>query len=576
MMVQRRLLRLVRYARLPFALTVTAGVAAAGAAVTGGLALADALGEVMAGGADFGGALSLAAAMIVGRLGLLWLRDVCATWTAARVKIRLRAALLERLFDLGPGLTVRRRAGDLQATIVDGVEALQAYVGFYLPQAIISVAVPAVLIGYLAALDPVVATVVAVGVIVVPLARRVWGRILGESGSRHWEMYEEYAAKTTDAIHGMSTLVALGASSRHGEHLAREAEELRRATTRNLAASLGVSTVTNTAMGVGTSLAVALAAFRGALGLLDAAAVLIVLFITAECFRPLTDLQNYWHEGFYGLAAANGIFSILDARPDVVDPADPVDVHHDGPPSIRFEDVSFSYPDSDRVALRGIDLFIPGGATVAVVGRSGAGKTTLTQLVQRVFDPVAGSIQIEGVDLRRLSIGAIRSKIAVVSQEIVLFHGTIRDNILMANPNVDERTLSEVIAAAGLDEVVCRLPDGLDSQVGERGARLSGGERQRVAIARALLADAPILILDEATSSLDGANEARISDALSSLRDGRTTIVVAHRLSTVADADLVAVLDEGRLVEMGEPAELERSGGHWAGLVARHRAAVAT
>jgi ATP-binding cassette, subfamily C, bacterial CydD len=164
----------------------------------------------------------------------------------------------------------------------------------------------------------------------------------------------------------------------------------------------------------------------------------------------------------------------------------------------------------------------------------------------------------------------------VVSPELTLFHGTIRDNILMANPNVDERTLSEVIAAAGLDEVVCRLPDGLDSQVGERGARLSGGERQRVAIARALLADAPILILDEATSSLDGANEARISDALSSLRDGRTTIVVAHRLSTVADADLVAVLDEGRLVEMGEPAELERSGGHWAGLVARHRAAVAT
>nr|WP_246221493.1 ABC transporter ATP-binding protein [Phytoactinopolyspora mesophila] len=570
-MVQRQLARFVSYAKLPLALTVFFGIAASGAAVAAGFALVDVVRRIFADGSSgvsgVYGPLALAAIMTVLRLVLLWARDQCATWTAARVKVRVRARLVERVFDLGPGHLVRRRVGDVQATLVDGVEAIQAYVGFYLPQAVIALVVPGALVAFLVTLDPWVALVVVVGVIVVPFARQMWRKLLGVRGQAHWGMYAEYSAKTTDALQGMTTLVALGAARRHGEALAEEAERLRLATTRSLGASLGVYTVTSAAMGLGTGIAVVIAALRHATGALDATAVLLVLFLSAECFRPLSDLQNYWHEGFYGMAAANGIYALLEAQPDVKDAPDvrPRDIA--SPPSITLEDVTFSYPESDRLALDRMSVELAAGSTLALVGRSGAGKSTVVQLLQRVFDPKSGSIRIDGTDLRALPLDQLRSLIGVVSQDVVLFHGSISENIRLAKADVTDAELMQVIRAARLDDVVERLPEGLDTQVGERGARLSGGERQRVAIARALLRDAPILVLDEATSSLDGENEAAVAAALQELRHGRTTVVVAHRLSTVADADVVVVLEAGRIAESGAPAELMRARGAWRDLV---------
>jgi ATP-binding cassette, subfamily C, bacterial CydD len=571
MMVQRQLARFAGYAKLPFALTVLFGVAASAAAVGAGFALVETIRRIFADGSagisEVYGPLAVAALMTVLRLVLLWARDQCATWTAARVKLRVRAQLIDRLFDLGPGHLVRRRVGDVQATVVDGVEAIQAYVGFYLPQAVIALVVPGALVVFLLTLDPWVALVVVVGVVVVPFARQMWRKLLGERGQSHWGMYAEYAAKTTDALQGMTTLVALGAARRHGDALAGEAERLRLATTRSLGASLGVYTVTSAAMGLGTGIAVVIAALRHATGALDATAVLLVLFLSAECFRPLSDLQNYWHEGFYGLAAANGIYALLNAQPDVADAPDTKPRRIAAPPSIALDHVTFSYPGSERLALDQLSLELAGGSTLALVGRSGAGKSTVVQLIQRVFDPTSGSVRIDGTDLRSLPLDQVRSLIGVVSQDVMLFHGSISENIRIAKPGATDAELMRVIRAARLDDVVDRLPDGLDTQVGERGARLSGGQRQRVAIARALLRDAPILVLDEATSSLDGENEAAVGAALQYLRRGRTTVVVAHRLSTVADADVVVVLEAGRVAEAGAPDELMRTDGAWRDLV---------
>jgi ATP-binding cassette subfamily B protein len=571
-MVQRRLVGFARYAPLPFALTILCGVAAAAAAVGAGFALAAVVRRVFADQpgtqmTELTAPLVLAAVMVVARLLLLWARDQCATWTATQVNERIRARMVDRLFDLGPGHLVRRRVGDVQATLVDGVEALKGYVGFYLPQAVTAVVVPGALVVFLAMLDIWVAAVVVVGVVVVPTARQLWRRLLGERGQKHWDMYAEYAAKTTDAVQGMTTLVALGAAERHGDKLAAEAERLRAATSRSLAASLGVYTVTNAAMGMGTGIAVVIAALRHANGAIDAAAVLLVLFLSAECFRPLADLQNYWHEGFYGLAAASGICALLDAEPDVKDKPGVPPRAIAAPPPVALDGVGFSYPGSDRVALQDVSIDVPAGATLALVGRSGAGKSTVVHLLQRVFDPDYGVVRIDGNDLRDLPLDQVRGMIGVVSQDIVLFHGSIRENIALARVNASGDEISRVVRAAQLDDVVGRLPGGLDAQVGERGARLSGGERQRVAIARALLRDAPILVLDEATSSLDGENEEAIAAALAEARRGRTTIVVAHRLSTVADADLVAVLDGGRIVETGPPGELVARHGAWRSLV---------
>jgi ATP-binding cassette subfamily C protein CydCD len=237
--------------------------------------------------------------------------------------------------------------------------------------------------------------------------------------------------------------------------------------------------------------------------------------------------------------------------------------------ALEMTGVDFTYPGRRRRALDGVSFSVPAGSVVALVGPSGAGKTTVASLFLRFWDPDAGVVTLEGRDLREYRLDELRSRIALVAQDTYLFNDTLRNNVLIARPAASDSEVLQAMERASLLEVVRALPRGLDTVVGERGAQLSGGQRQRVAIARAFLKDAPILILDEATSHLDAVNETAVRAALDLLARDRTTLVIAHRLSTVRHADLIVVLDDGRVVETGRHGDLVDDGGLYARLVSR-------
>ncbi|MCM8595215.1 MAG: ABC transporter transmembrane domain-containing protein [Candidatus Accumulibacter sp.] len=281
-------------------------------------------------------------------------------------------------------------------------------------------------------------------------------------------------------------------------------------------------------------------------------------------------LAEVWSDLLRASGASERLLELLAARSPVADPEQPVSLPGvSGGLRVSFADVSFAYPSRPaQPVLHGLCLTIAAGQTVALVGPSGAGKTTVFQLLQRFYDVDGGSLAIDGQDLRRLRLSDLRSHVAVVPQEAVIFSGSISDNIRYGRPAADEDEVRKAAQAAFVDEFAGQLPDRLRTFVGERGLRLSGGQRQRVAIARAILKDAPLLLLDEATSSLDAESERIVQQALDAAMAGRTTIVIAHRLATVQRADRIFVLDQGRVVEAGRHEELIKLGGLYARLAA--------
>jgi subfamily B ATP-binding cassette protein MsbA len=283
------------------------------------------------------------------------------------------------------------------------------------------------------------------------------------------------------------------------------------------------------------------------------------LLLAAQSLRSLGSLNATVQEASSSLER---FFAIMDEPPGVVNAPDakPLVVHRG---EVAFEDVAFRYADGP-LALRGIDLVVPGGKMTALVGRSGSGKSTLLSLVPRLFDPTAGRVTIDGADIRSVTLETLRRQVALVSQDIVLFDDSVHTNILFGRPGATEDEVVAAAKAAAAHDFIMRLPQGYATRIGDRGSRLSGGERQRLSLARAILKDAPVLLLDEATSSLDSESERAVQTALARLMKGRTALVIAHRLSTVRQADLIVVMDEGRIAQAGTHDELIAAGGIYA------------
>ena len=316
---------------------------------------------------------------------------------------------------------------------------------------------------------------------------------------------------------------------------------------------------------------------------LSAGAVVSLALLLTRMFAPLTALANARVEIMSALVSFERVFEVLDLTPLIADKPDAVSLP-DGPVSIRFDDVSFAYPSADKISLasleevaqldnRGgttvlhnVDFDVEPGTMVALVGSSGAGKSTIAQLATRLYDVDAGSILVNGIDIRDIRSDSVHRRIGLVTQDGHLFHDTVRANLTIGNPDADETMIWDALRRSRLDDLIASLPDGLDTVVGERGYRLSGGERQRLTIARLLLAHPSVVILDEATAHLDSTSEAAVQDALAEALEGRTSIVIAHRLSTVRAADEILVLEAGRIVERGDHQTLLTRGGRYAEL----------
>jgi len=569
-MLQPKMMKLLDGLRARLALCVAAGLLIAVAAIVRGFLMADVLDRILSGSGleSIWPKVMMIFGLIVLTAGLLWSQRVAELWMATGVKTRVRERLLHKLFSLGPGFLEFSGTGRVQAGMIDGVEALDGYFGRYVPQLFITGLVPAFILGYLFFLDPWIAAVILVSVLVAVFAPKLWENLLGAYGHTHWQAYSELNQQFVDSMQGMTTLVAFNAESGTGSVLKAKARVLYEKTMRQLAISMLSTGVVNLAMKAGSALALGFAAIRTAEGHLSLEALLIVLFLVNECVKPLSDLDKAWHAGYMGISASGGLFEILEAEP-VFHSSKTTPAHIDSANlSLTFEDVHFKYGADEPTTLDGVQFTVPAGKTTALVGSSGAGKTTLASLALGFLEPDRGKVTLGGTDLACIPRTQLRDLFAVVSQETYLFYGTIADNLRLGKPEATQEELVEAATFANAHDFIAALPQGYETLVGERGFTLSGGERQRLAIARAFLKNSPILILDEATASVDAANEAAIQEALAKVSSNRTTVVIAHRLNTVVHADQIIVIDRGQVRESGDHRQLMAREGHYARLFA--------
>jgi ATP-binding cassette subfamily C protein CydCD len=507
--------------------------------------------------------LLAAAGAIVLRAWLDHHRTMIAHRTAARVQEALRGRLFDKIFELGPAWFGAERTGGIMLSMVDGVEQLQSFFGQYLPQVTIAICAPFAIFLFIAWWDVPVATVMLAAALFTLVLPATVHRKTAVASRIRQSAFKSFGEEFLDAVQGLPTLKAFGQSAAYGRMLAAKARALSDSTFWVLSLNVLTRGFTDLGTALGSAAALALGAWRVQHGEMSIEALLIVLMAGTEIFRPLRDLRGVLHQGLNGQAAATGINALLDTNVtaptgSAVPPLTP---------EIVFDNVAFAYPGGRRAAHTGLTFQIGAGERVGIVGPSGSGKSTIVRLLSRLHQAQTGTIRIGGRDVRDLDPAQVRGMIAVVSQDTYLFHGTVEENLRLGRPEASHAEVVAAATAANAHGFITALPDGYRTVIGERGTTLSGGQRQRIAIARALLRDSPVLVLDEALSSVDTENEAIIQQALDRLMAGRTTLILAHRLSSVIGADRILVLNDGAVVQSGRHRELIQQNGPYRDLM---------
>ncbi|MFG2652668.1 thiol reductant ABC exporter subunit CydD [Streptomyces sp. NPDC048436] len=538
--IDPRLLRYARATRFFLVAVVVLGVAGAGLVVGQAMLIA----EIVVGAfqkdlslGDLGTPLVLLAVIAAGRALVSWLTELAAHRASAAVKSELRGRLLERAGALGPGWLSGQRTGSLVSLATRGVDALDDYFSRYLPQLGLAVVVPVAVLARIVTEDWVSAAIIVVTLPLIPVFMILIGMATQNRMDRQWRLLSRLSGHFLDVVAGLPTLKVFGRAKAQAESIRQITGEYRQATMR----TLRIAFLSSFALELLATLSVALVAvtigMRLVHGDMDLYVGLVILILAPEAYLPLRQVGAQYHAAAEGLSAAEEIFEVLET---------PARAAGTGPVpegALSVEGVTVRYPGRASDAVSGVSFTVGRGETVAIVGPSGVGKSTLLDAVLGFVEPAEGRVCVEGVDLAEVSPERWRERIAWVPQRPHLYAGSIAENVRLARPDADDIALRDALRAAGAWEFVSALPGGVETLLGEDGAGLSAGQRQRLALARAFLADRPVVLLDEPTAALDGETEAGVVEAVRRLAVGRTVLLVVHRPALLGVADRVVRLE---------------------------------